>query len=57
MKLANIAECFADPERDPIWQSMWTSRPQVKNGSIDVPSAPGFGIELDEAMVRRCRVN
>lgn len=51
------AECFADPDRDPIWQQMWVTRPQVKNGCIDVSAAPGFGIELDAAMVRRYRVN
>ena len=30
--------------------------PEVKDGWIEVPKAPGFGIELDEAMVRRFRV-
>jgi D-galactarolactone cycloisomerase len=51
------AECFADPDRDPVWQSMWTNRPQVKDGSIEVSGGAGFGIELDQAMVRRYRVN
>ena len=51
------AECFADPERDPIWQTMWTSRPRVKGGYIEVSRAPGFGIELDADMLRRYRVN
>ncbi len=50
------AECFADPDRDPVWQEMWTTRPQVKDGWIEVPKAPGFGIELDDAMLRRFRV-
>ncbi len=51
------AECFADPDRDPIWQAMWTNRPQVENGHIEVPRLPGFGIELDQAMLKRYRVN
>lgn len=51
------AECFADPDRDPVWQKMWTTRPQVKDGWIDVPKAPGFGIELDQEMLRRFRIN
>jgi D-arabinonate dehydratase len=50
------AECFAHPDRDPIWQEMWTTRPQVKDGWIEVPKAPGFGIELDDAMLRRYRL-
>jgi L-alanine-DL-glutamate epimerase-like enolase superfamily enzyme len=51
------AECFAHPERDPIWQTVWVNRPQVKNGMIDVPRRPGFGIKLDARLVRRYRVN
>lgn len=51
------AECFADPERDPIWQSMWCNRPPVKHGVMQVPAGPGFDITLDEDMVRRFRVN
>ena len=51
------AECFAHPDRDPIWQRMWINRPQAKNGMITVSSAPGFGIELDEKMVSKYRVN
>jgi D-galactarolactone cycloisomerase len=51
------AECFADPARDPIWQTMWISRPKVKGGYIEVSRAPGFGIELDADMLRRYRVS
>jgi L-alanine-DL-glutamate epimerase-like enolase superfamily enzyme len=36
---------------------MWTSRPAIKDGWIEVPKAPGFGIELDESMIDRYRVN
>jgi len=28
----------------------------VKDGVMDVPSVPGFGLVLDEALVRRYRV-
>lgn len=51
------AECFAHPDRDPIWQRMWVNRPQAKNGLIKVLNLPGFGIELDEKMVKKYRVN
>ena len=51
------AECFADPARDPVWQSMWINRPAVKNGMMPVAAGPGFDIELDQAMVRRFRTN
>jgi L-alanine-DL-glutamate epimerase-like enolase superfamily enzyme len=29
-------ECFADPERDPVWQSMWVNRPPIKDGMMRV---------------------
>jgi L-alanine-DL-glutamate epimerase-like enolase superfamily enzyme len=48
--------CFADPERDPIWQSVWVNRPPVRDGIMAVPEGPGFGIELDWQMVERHRV-
>ena len=51
------AECFADPQRDPVWQHMWVNRPQIKDGIMAVANGPGFGIELDQDMVRRYRSN
>src|SRR5215468_6258079 len=44
-------ECFADPERDPVWQSMWVNRPAVKDGMIELFSDPGFGLVLDDKMI------
>ncbi len=48
-------ECFADPERDPVWQAMWANRPPIKDGMMEVARDPGFGLILDEAMIRRYR--
>jgi L-alanine-DL-glutamate epimerase-like enolase superfamily enzyme len=50
-------ECFADPDRDPVWQAMWANRPPVRDGLMEVPNAPGFGIELDWKMVERYRIS
>jgi D-arabinonate dehydratase len=49
-------ECFADPDRDPVWQTMWANRPEIVDGMMGASSAPGFGIELDRNMVERYRV-
>src|SRR5262245_11223888 len=49
-------ECFADPDRDPVWQAFWANRPAVKDGVMEVAPGPGFGLMLDEAMIRRYRV-
>lgn len=51
------AECFADPARDPVWQSMWVNRPPIKDGIMEVSREAGFGIRLDEDMIRRYRTN
>lgn len=49
-------ECFADPERDPVWQTVWANRPQVENGMFALPQGKGFGIELDRKLVEKYRV-
>jgi len=49
-------ECFADPERDPAWQALWANRPAIRDGTIEIPDTPGFGLVLDEALIRRYRV-
>jgi L-alanine-DL-glutamate epimerase-like enolase superfamily enzyme len=41
-------ECFADPARDPVWQTMWANRPPIKDGMMEVPREPGFGLVVDE---------
>jgi D-galactarolactone cycloisomerase len=51
------AECFADPERDPVWQTMWANRPKAKDGMFEVGLDPGFGLVLDEAMIKKYRVS
>ena len=49
-------ECFADPDRDPVWQKMWLNRPAIKNGVATIADAPGLGIVLDQKMIARYRV-
>jgi L-alanine-DL-glutamate epimerase-like enolase superfamily enzyme len=50
------AECFADPERDPVWQAVWANRPAIKDGTMEVGEGPGFGLVLDESLIQRYRV-
>src|SRR5919198_1040899 len=35
------AECFADPARDPMWQTVWANRPAIKDGMFEISDAPG----------------
>ncbi len=53
----SYVECFADPERDPIWAGLIANRPPIKNGIIEVPQAPGFGLVLDQAMIKKYRLD
>lgn len=50
-------ECFANPERDPVWQHMIANRPALKNGNIEVPTGPGFGLILDESVIKKYRID
>lgn len=50
-------ECFADPERDPVWQTMWMNRPPIKDGHMEVSKEPGFGLVLDQDMIRKYRID
>ena len=49
-------ECFAHPDRDPVWQALWANRPPIRDGMMEVSKDPGFGLQLDWKMVERYRV-
>lgn len=49
-------ECFADPDRDPVWQQMWLNRPPIRDGIAEITDAPGLGIKLDAKMIEKYRV-
>jgi L-alanine-DL-glutamate epimerase-like enolase superfamily enzyme len=48
-------ECF-HPDRDPIWWRLIANRPVLVDGRISLPTAPGFGWELDGDFIERYRV-
>lgn len=50
-------ECFAHPDRDPVWQSLWANRPAIRDGMMEVSKDPGFGLQLDAGMIRKYRIN
>lgn len=50
-------ECFADPDRDPVWQTMWANRAAIRDGMQEIAQGSGFGLALDQDMIRRYRVN
>ncbi len=44
-------------KRDPVGAFLPTNAPILQQGWIDLPERPGFGIEVDEAFVKRYRVD
>jgi L-alanine-DL-glutamate epimerase-like enolase superfamily enzyme len=43
--------------RDPVGAHLPTMAPPLRQGWVELPEAPGFGIEVDEAFVQRYRVD
>ena len=45
------------PDRDPIWWRMIANRPELTDGNAALPTAPGFGWELDREFIDYYRVD
>ncbi len=50
-------ECFPNPERDPLWAGFIKNRAPIRDGVIEVPQGPGFGLELDWEQVEKYRLD
>jgi len=50
-------ECFPNPERDPLWAGFIKNRPPIRDGIIEVPTGPGFGLELDWTLIEKHRLD
>ena len=48
---------YFSAERDPVGAYLPTMAPPLKNGWVELPETPGFGIEVDEDFVKRYRVD
>jgi D-arabinonate dehydratase len=44
------------PDRDPMFYNLVANRSAFENGQYAVPQGPGFGLELDEALIAKYRV-
>jgi L-alanine-DL-glutamate epimerase-like enolase superfamily enzyme len=53
----SYVECFANPERDPLWDRFIVNRAEVKDGVVQVPQGPGFDLVLDAKMIQKYRLN
>lgn len=50
------AEVF-HPDRDPLFWNLIANRPPIENGVYQVPSGPGWGLELDGAYIEAHRAD
>ena len=54
---AEILETFPNADRDPVWAELFAQRPEIRNGELELLDEPGWGIILDEDVVKKRRVN
>jgi D-galactarolactone cycloisomerase len=45
------------PDRDPLFYELVANRNPFKGGRYDVPTGPGFGLELNEKLIAKYRVD
>ncbi|MCC7486718.1 MAG: mandelate racemase/muconate lactonizing enzyme family protein [Burkholderiales bacterium] len=48
-----IVESFTDPERDPLQAELFEDPPRIANGILTLKEAPGLGLKLSEAAVKK----
>ena len=49
-------EAFADPDRDPLWDNLFSYRAELKNGKLVLNDKPGFGFDINWDFVNKYRV-
>ena len=52
LEVGEIVETFPTADRDPIWEELFTVRPEIRNSEMTLLDRPGWGIELDEDALR-----
>jgi D-arabinonate dehydratase len=48
-------EIFPNYDRDPMWFDLPVKQPEICDGSMRLPEAPGFGIDLNEETIEKWR--
>ena len=48
-----IVESFTDPERDPLQAELFEDPPRIGNGRLKLKDAPGLGLTLSEAALKK----
>jgi L-alanine-DL-glutamate epimerase-like enolase superfamily enzyme len=48
-------ESHGNPDRDPLWFSLYKERAEIRDGHVYLNGRPGFGIEIDWGIVKKHR--
>ncbi|MFH1628759.1 MAG: mandelate racemase/muconate lactonizing enzyme family protein [Pseudomonadota bacterium] len=48
-------EIFPSYQRDPMWFDLPVQQPEIKEGHMNLPKGPGFGIQLREEVIEKYR--
>jgi D-galactarolactone cycloisomerase len=48
-----IVESFTDPERDPLQAELFADPPRIANGMLTLKEAPGLGLTLSDAALKK----
>jgi L-alanine-DL-glutamate epimerase-like enolase superfamily enzyme len=51
--VGEIGETFPTADRDPIWDELFSVRPEIKNSELTLLDRPGWGVKLDERTLER----
>lgn len=50
-------EIFPNPKRDPMWFELPVEQPKIRNGFMELPTAPGLGMALNEDIIAKYRID
>ena len=52
-----FVEIFPNPRRDPMWQELPVKHARIHDGYMELPAGPGLGMDLNEDVIARYRVD
>ena len=50
-------EIFPNYDRDPMWVDLPVEHPRIRDGYMELPDRPGFGIDLNQSVIDRYRAD
>jgi L-alanine-DL-glutamate epimerase-like enolase superfamily enzyme len=51
--VSNVRIMESDPEQTPYRDELFTALPEIKDGHMKIPTAPGWGTELNEKAAKK----